>query len=207
MNSKIKNGVTAALMSAGVMLVISAASLYAYNLWDEDRASKTGFRISEAFVSDLPRQSGAGDSNAPAGSAAAPPSTAGEPSISIDNNRYIGLISIPALGVTLPVMDSWSYPNLRISPCRYSGSVEGNDIVIAAHNYSRFFGNIFKLAKGDRVVFTDAAGIDHHYAVAEVTALPPASIRDMTDSGFALTMFTCTYSGRARVTVRCDNAA
>ena len=40
----------------------------------------------------------------------------------IEGNGYIGLLEIPALGLSLPVMSEWSYPNLKLAPCRYSGS-------------------------------------------------------------------------------------
>ncbi|MCL2461950.1 MAG: sortase [Defluviitaleaceae bacterium] len=126
-----------------------------------------------------------------------------ETTLVYEGNSYLGLITIPELSLSLPVMDEWSYPNLRISPCRYTGSVAENDLVIAAHNYSRHFGNINRLSDGDLVIFTDADGVDHRYLVAEVTTLNPADISGMTDSGYALTLFTCTYSGQARVTVRC----
>lgn len=53
---------------------------------------------------------------------------------------YIGELEIPALGLELPVMDQWSYPRLRIAPCRYVGSVYSGDIVIAGHSYLRHFG-------------------------------------------------------------------
>ena len=38
--------------------------------------------------------------------------------VEIDGNLYIGYISIPALNKELPVMSTWSYPKLKIAPCR-----------------------------------------------------------------------------------------
>jgi sortase A len=40
--------------------------------------------------------------------------------------------------------------------------------------------------------------------VAEVETLEPTAVEEMTNSGYALTLFTCTYGGQSRVTVRCD---
>ena len=36
--------------------------------------------------------------------------------------------------------------------------------------------------------------------------LAATAVEEMTDSGFDLTLFTCNYSGQARVTVRCNRA-
>lgn len=119
---------------------------------------------------------------------------------------YIGYLSIPALNRELPVMAEWSYPRLRISPCRFSGSVETDDLVILAHNYSRHFGKISSLKSGDLVVFTDVNGLASIYEVAEIDTLNPTAVAEMTSGEYPLTLFTCTYGGQSRVTVRCIKA-
>ena len=101
-------------------------------------------------------------------------------------------------------MSSWSYDQLKVAPCRYYGSTKTNDLVIAGHNYTRHFGPIGNLVPGDMLRFTDMDGVTTTYEVAEVDVLNPTAIEEMTDSGFALTLFTCNYSGQARVTVRCN---
>ena len=45
------------------------------------------------------------------------------------------------------------------------------------------------------------------YEVVEVDILNPTAIEEMTDSGFDLTLFTCTYGGQSRVTVRCNTVS
>ena len=52
---------------------------------------------------------------------------------------------------------------------------------------------------------TDAGAV-RRYTVAEVTTLEPTAVEQMTDSGYNLTLFTCTYGGKSRVTVRCVSA-
>ena len=124
----------------------------------------------------------------------------------IDGYGYIGCLSIPSQGLELPVMSDWSYPRLRIAPCRYCGSTKTGDLVIAAHNYASHFGPIKNLKPGDKVYFTDMDGAVGEYEVAEVDTLNPTAIEEMTDSGYELTLFTCTYGGQSRVTVRCSLA-
>lgn len=122
----------------------------------------------------------------------------------IEGYSYIGYLTIPDLSLKLPVMSDWSYEGLNLSPCRYSGSVETNDLVIAAHNYDSHFGRISELSNGAQVLFTDLNGSTERYEVVLVDTLNPVEIEKMTSGDYALSLFTCTPSGMARVTVRCD---
>lgn len=124
--------------------------------------------------------------------------------VEIDGYGYIGYLSIPSLNLELPVMAQWDYDRLKTAPCRYTGSTKTGDLVICAHNYTQHFGPIGNLVSGDRVAFTDMDGISWQYAVAAVDILPPAAIEDMTAGDYDLTLFTCTYGGESRVTVRCE---
>ncbi len=117
---------------------------------------------------------------------------------------YIGYLSIPALKLDLPIMGDWDYHRLRIAPCRYTGSVLGNDLVIMAHNYNSHFGRLSKLSEGDRVTFTDMDGILTTYEVIALDILNPYAVDEVTSGDFDLTLFTCTYGGQSRVTVFCD---
>lgn len=128
-----------------------------------------------------------------------------EPKMEIDSNIYIGIIEIPALSLELPVMSEWSYPNLKLSPCRYKGTVTEKNIIIAAHNYNSHFGRLKELYSGDEIIFTDANGYPHYYEVSQITEINGRDIESM-DFGSAdswdLTLFTCTLSGQSRVTIR-----
>ena len=127
------------------------------------------------------------------------------PETEIDGIRYIGTLEIPVIGIKLPVISEWSYPNLKIAPCRYFGSVYLNNMVIAAHNYKSHFREIENLSAGDEVIFTDMDGNRFFYSVATKEVLPPEAIKEMT-SGWDLTLFTCNPSGTFRVAIRCDKA-
>lgn len=122
----------------------------------------------------------------------------------IDGHDYIGFVSIPSLELELPVMSDWTYPQLQIAPCRYSGSLYSDDLVIMAHNYPKHFGKLFDLRFGDTLLFTDMDGESVTYEVAALDILESGAIEEMTAGDFDLTLFTCTYGGQSRVTVRCD---
>ena len=44
------------------------------------------------------------------------------PETELDGEQYIGVLELPTLSLTLPVQSQWSYPALKVSPCRYAGS-------------------------------------------------------------------------------------
>ena len=128
-----------------------------------------------------------------------------ETTVIIDNNAYIGFVSIPDLQLELPVMSDWSYPKLNISPCRYKGSITDGDIIIAAHNYRSHFGRLSELGGGEIFTFIEADGTVHKYEITEIIQLDGRDIEGM-DFGSAeswdITLFTCTLGGQSRVTVR-----
>ena len=126
------------------------------------------------------------------------------PEVKIDNTPYIGYLSIPALHLQLPVIGNWSYPRLKIAPCRYTGSVRGEDLVLMAHNFRSHFGRISRLKIGDKVFFTGMDGKTTTYEVVGEDVLDPTAVEAITSGEYDLTLFTCTYGGASRVTVYCD---
>ena len=124
------------------------------------------------------------------------------PVVVIDGEEYIGYLEIPSLSLSLPVMSDWSYPQLRTAPCRYVGSVYDDSLIIMAHNYDRHFGGIGSLQAGAPVQFIDAEGEIHRYVVESHEQLGKYDVDKMTEGDWDMTLFSCTYGGGARVTVR-----
>ena len=123
----------------------------------------------------------------------------------IDGVDFIGVLTIPAIDLQLPVVSSWSYEYLRLAPCRFTGSAYTDDLIIAAHNYTTtHFSSLPSLQPDDVVSFTDVDGNVFTYRVVETETLGENAIEEMTGSGYALTLFTCTVGGQYRVTVRCE---
>lgn len=116
---------------------------------------------------------------------------------------YLGILSIPAIGLSLPVGTEWNDEAGNISPCRYTGSLAGKDLIIAGHNYVSHFGKLHRLRAGDALTFTDPLGISHTYQVTDVETVWGRDVKRMRSGDWDLTLFTCTYGGRSRVTVRC----
>lgn len=124
----------------------------------------------------------------------------------IGGYAYIGYLSIPRLNLELPIMSNWSSKQLQKAPCRYFGTLKEGNLVLMAHNFAKHFGSIGKLQEGDPIFFTDMDGETTAYYVAVQETLLPTDVEAMTSGEYPLTLFTCTYGGRSRVTVRCQFA-
>ena len=182
----------------GVVLLLAAGGLYAYNRYEDAHAGAEALTV----VADLQQKVETPEPETESG-----PLDPELPVVEIDGNEYVGEISIPAIGIDLPVMSEWSYPRLKIAPCRQFGSSRTDDLVIAAHNYESHFGKIGTLALGDEVRFTDMDGIENHYTVSAIEVHDPTDVEAVEHSGHDLVLYTCTYGGKTRIVVFCDRSA
>ena len=122
----------------------------------------------------------------------------------IDGYSYIGYLSLPRIDRSLPILADWDYELLKKAPCRFSGPLRGNDLVLMAHNYKSHFGRLSEMQIGDPVFFTDMDGILTEYTVVAKDILDPSAVEELTAGHYDLAIFTCTYGGQSRVTVYCD---
>lgn len=115
----------------------------------------------------------------------------------------IGSISIPSVGIDLPILKDWSEKLLKIAPCRYQGSISGDNLIVMGHNYKRHFTPLHSVTVGAEVVFENTNGTLFRYRVAEIEYLHRTEGEDL-PSDYPLTLFTCTASGLERIIVRCE---
>ncbi len=193
----------------GLILLLAAACLAGYNFLQDKNGEKTAqSALSEiqaqvstsADAKPKPQQMQENDLYAEY----ATDMPQEEMLIEIDGYTYLGYLSIPSLDLELPVLSEWSYPNLGVAPCRYGGTVADGNLMIAAHNYRSHFGRIGELVSGDAIYFTDGSGTVHEYEViqSELIAGHDVPAMEANAESWDLTLFTCTWSGRNRVTVR-----
>ena len=124
------------------------------------------------------------------------------PGEKVNGHEYIGTLSIPSLGLKVPVQRNWSYENLSVSPCRYSGSAYADNLAIIAHTYH--FGKLSSLALDATVTFTDMENNVFRYVVREKNMISPNDANEIAHSDYDLTLVTCTLSGTKRVAVYCE---
>ena len=183
-------------ITLGVLLIASALLLTGYNRLIEfhaDKVSKSIFEqlvpIKEASAQENPKYIENPNIQMPVGA--------------VYEYDCIGTLDIPSLKLKLPVMSEWDYSKLRISPCRYTGSVYQNNLIICAHNYKQHFGKIKTLEVGDSMSFTDMYGNVFRFKVSDIETVKPDTPENITTGNWDLTLFTCTVGGTSRITVRC----
>ena len=201
MNRKIGN----TLILLGLLLLLGAGGLTAYNIWDGIRAERASqhiiqeMDIGQDLVEALDQE---------------PDDDPEMPVIEVEGNYYIGILEIPSLQLTLPVMDRWDYTRLKISPCVYSGSYKTDDLVICAHNYARHFSPVKWIDMGADVYLITVDCRVYHYQVINRETLQPGSVENMIENTnnttdgtvtneWDLTLFTCNTGGQTRCAVRC----
>ena len=193
----------------GILCLLAAFCLTAYNIWSDAQAGETAdsaLQQMKQFQDDKFQDDTVQDTVNPSEEEIPDYILNPEmdmPTQEIDGQDYIGTLVIESLGLSLPIISEWSYPRLQIAPCRYAGSAYLDNMVIAAHNYKSHFGHLKNLSQGDTVTFTDIDGNVFNYQVVEIETLSPYSIQEMTSGNWDLTLFTCTIGGQARVAIRC----
>lgn len=193
-----------ALMAAGLACLLAAAALAAYNAAQDGAAGQASTAAAAQVQAVIAERQAAVDPAVPSTSTARD----ADEVVEIDGYIYLGVLSIPALGLELPVMADWSgdYEALKVAPTRQFGSVASGSLVIAGHNYTSHFGGLSRLAAGDEVAFTAVSGTVLRYTVDSVETVEPESV-DYVQSLEGLTLYTCTYGGQSRVLVHCRPAS
>ena len=136
-----KSKVGIACIVLGVLLLLGALLLALFNMRQDAAARKAAEAIMSQLVQQIqkgPAADGEGvfdlDLQVPVDLLTDEEKKMSE--VVIDGYAYIGYLSMPTLDLELPVMSTWSYPQMKLAPCRYNGSIRGEDLVIMAHNYS-----------------------------------------------------------------------
>ncbi len=196
-------------IALGVVLVCAAAGLMLWNRHEARQAGAAAQHVLPALMEAISEGTAPSVPELPQETEGTPP-TLPQPEdptmreVVVEGHGYIGYLSIPALELSLPVMNECGYDAMKLAPGRYYGWAASEDLVIAGHNYPEHFGHLEELKEGDRIFLTDMDGRVWRYEVAAVDILAADAVEEMTSGEYALTLFTCTYGAASRITVRCD---
>jgi sortase A len=208
-----RNILGTALIAVGVALLLGAAGLVGYNLCEEQTAGEISHSALQELTVQLPTEPAMAptmpDETAPANPQLEIPDYLLNPNMELpvresQGREYVGIVTIPALEVELPVLKEWSTKGAKVAPCRYKGTPYLDDLVICAHNYSTHFGRLNTLKTGDIVLFTDMDGNVFTYEVLAFEELRGNQVEELCVTDWDLTLFTCTIGGQSRFVVRCE---
>ena len=173
-----------AYFTVGIIFIFFAIALLSFNLLEDKRAGQSAEKILSK-IENIHKQDTAS-------------------TMTIDGETYCGVVKIESLGIELPVYHYWNYSNLKKAPCRYQGSIETDDMIIAGHNYKSHFYKLKDIELGAEVKFLSAQGTLTRYEVKEIKNLDGTAVTDMKAGDWDFSLFTCNRSGAQRVTVRCE---
>lgn len=190
------------MMIMGSALVFAALALFLFNYREQEQAAQASAQVLPQIVEAIQQRQ-------------EEQQTTDEPFhhyveerrmnvVNVNGIDYVGFVGIPALELELPIGSDWTYDRLQWVPCRFWGDMYTLDLVVMAHNYPKHFGRLSELRAGDTVTVTDMNGVTFTYEVVAVDILDPTATEEMVSGEYDLTLFTCTYGGKSRVTVRCD---
>jgi len=192
----------------GVLAIVLAFLLYLHNFKEDKRAGKAA----EVLLQEVQTVLSEGQTDEKTEllfetSSADTEDTVEEPDqiqdIMSNEYEYIGVLSLPSLELTLPVLSECSDSLLGVAPCRDYGDFDTGNLVIAAHNYRNHFGRLQELAYGAEIQLTDMNGELHHYTVTEIMIVQLTDVSLVWDSPYELVLYTCDYTNQNRVVVYC----
>jgi len=132
-------------------------------------------------------------------------------SSSTTNFRTIGVIIIPKIDISYPIINECTDENLNIAPTKFLGptiNTEGNLVVVGHNNWNKdFFSNLHKLENGDVVELIDTSGNKLTYRVYnkyEIKQDDFFCLEQDTNGKTELTLITCIkYQKAKRLVVKC----
>lgn len=127
-------------------------------------------------------------------------------------NSPVGLLSIPAIGVTFTIVEGVGTAQLEQGPGHYPGTPlpgEPGNAAIAGHRttYAHPFYDLTKLHNGDAIyVLTPQGRFEYFVVQSQVVAPTDTAILDSTSSAATLTLTTCNprYQSSSRLVVTAD---
>lgn len=178
------------LVAAGALLLLAGALLAGQNLLTERRAARQTADLLAAVETRI-----AAPADLPA------PEVTGDPWAGYE---VIGVVGLPDLGLSLPVLADYTQDLLAVAPCRYTDdlALEPGQLVVAGHNYRTHFGRLGELAPGSRITWQNLDGVTYTYTVTEVTEIDAGDRETLEQGDWDLTLFTCDVTRTRRILVR-----
>ncbi len=128
---------------------------------------------------------------------------------STSNFSVIGIVEIPKIDISYPILSSISDELLKIAPCRFYGPLpnEIGNLCIAGHNYknSKFFSKLKNLEKNDIIKIRDLTGKNLDYVIYDIfeTSYDDIScISQETNNKREITLITCNTQKDKRTIVK-----
>lgn len=120
----------------------------------------------------------------------------------------IGLIEIPSLNISYPILSNSTEELLKISVCRFSGPLPNRtgNLCIAGHNYKNtlMFSKLHKLNINDSIFITDLNNVRLEYIIYEKYTVKENNLNCTNSTNdMQITLITCNdYNNSERIVVK-----
>ena len=125
------------------------------------------------------------------------PSSNSYDAIKLSDNIYIiGLIEIPSINISYPILSNCNEDLLKISVCKFSGPMPNQigNMCIAGHNYknSLMFSKLNKLNTNDSIFITDLNNTRLEYVIYQKSEIKQNNLEGIKNtSSTEITLITC----------------
>lgn len=121
----------------------------------------------------------------------------------------VGIISIPSINISYPILSKANDALLKISVCKYVGPEpnEAGNLCIAGHNFTntRAFSRLYEVNKGDTIEITDLSGRTLKYQIYSNYVTSPSDLSctsQRTQGKKEITLITCSNGVKQRRIVK-----
>lgn len=128
------------------------------------------------------------------------------PVLQVDEKDYIGLLKIPAYGLTLPIANEWNSFHVFSCPARFYGSAYDSTMIIGGNDQSGQFDFFDRMNPGDNVRITDMIGSEFSYTVDRIDRSQSVAYEKLASGGYPLTLFVRKAYSTEYILVRCITA-
>ena len=178
----------------GGLLVAGSLALLAYSSVHSAQAQKHNAEVVAQITTILPdRIDGVMDNY----------SNMEMPAMQIAGEDYIGLLEIPAFGLTLPIGSSWDAGKVTSYPCRFWGTVYDGSLVVGGADQAGQLDCLDQIWDGSVVTVTDMTGSVFRYVVSRVERSKSAQAEVLLDDTADLSLFVRDAYNLEYIIVRC----
>lgn len=194
MKKKPNKKLTNVLTALGAVLVLSAVLLLMVSVLGAGKNGENARRIAGELTAVMPPiQSGFPEDRV----------NKSMPMYIVDGEGFIGTVEIPVYHTFLPVCGSWSKTKVNQYPCRYTGTVYGDCLVLGGSDSEGQFDFMKLITKGDLVSFTDMTGMRYTYAVEDIERTKDVSAENLSVGEYTLVLFAKNTYSLDYTVVRC----
>lgn len=178
----------------GCLLVVGSLALFLFVRVGADRAQSRNAEIVQTIRALLPpAQPGVMDTY----------SNMAMPALEIAGEDYVALVDIPALGLTLPVADTWHKHKVLSGPRRFEGTVYDGSLIVGGTDQPGQFSGFAYLEPGCSVTVTDMTGAEFAYVIQRIDRSSSVSEAVLTADDAQLTLFVRNAYGLDYILLRC----